>query len=331
VPRSHDSAAQGHAADDSRPAAGPHRVPGQVLAAGAAVLFGSGYVATAFALRSFTPLGIALWRGVIATLVLLPFALGQSRAHPFILSPARTSRLLVLGISAGLAFVVAMNVAVALSGATLAAFAASLGPIVAILLAPILLQESLGGRAVLGFLAAVVGTALLSKVAMSGSATIGVVAGLGASLCFGAFLVLSRRWSGRYRLTDVEIALAIAGSTAIGLLPVELVGEPASLLPATVRPDELLGLAWLALVPGVAAQILVIASTRRVETRSSAAVLLISPITTAVLAAALLGESLDLGQAMGAALILAGVGVAAGLEFSSAARTVRRLFKRAGV
>ena len=42
---------------------------GALAAAGAAILFGSAFVATAVALRSFGPLPIAFWRGLIAAIL----------------------------------------------------------------------------------------------------------------------------------------------------------------------------------------------------------------------------------------------------------------------
>jgi probable blue pigment (indigoidine) exporter len=128
------------------------------------------------------------------------------------------------------------------------------------------------------------------------------------------FLLLSRRWSRPYRLSGTAIALSIAGTSALGLLPVEILYEPAKMIPQHLRPDALVGLLWLALVPGVIAQLFVVASVRRVETRSSAGMLLISPVTAAVLAAWLLGETMGGWEIAGAGLILVGVVGAAMLE-----------------
>lgn len=301
---------------------------GEISAAVAAVLFGTAYVATSFAIRSFTPLGTAMWRGMLATVVLVPIVAMTRDPGPLPLSFARAWRLIVLGLSGGLGFVVAMNLAVSVAGATLAAFVASLSPVVAAVLAPVVLGEALTILSVGGFAAAVVGTALLSITGTSDIAGPGVFAGLFAALCFAVFLLLSRRWSRRYQLTGGAIALSIAATTAIGLLPVELLYEPAQLLPEHIRLDAVVGLAWLALVPGVAAQLFMVASVRRVQTRSSAALLLVSPVTAAVLAAILLGETLTGPQLLGAALILGGTVVAAGLEDKPHLRTVSHLKAR---
>ncbi len=290
---------------------------GMALAFGAAVLFGTAYVGTALAIRSFTPLGVALWRGLLATVVLVPLVgLMSGWSGWRAMSAARLWRLVILGFTGGLGFVVCMNSAVSLAGATLAAFAASLSPVLAAILAPLVLGEALTLAAGSAFALAVVGTALLSGTDPLDVGP-GVLAGLGASLCFALFLLLSRRWSTPFRLSGAAIALSIAATTGIGLLPVELIAEPASLLPGDVRPEALLGLGWLVLGPGVIAQLLIVGGVRRVETRFSAAMLLVSPVTAAIFATWLLGERMTGVEVAGAMLVLSGVVVSALFRGSS--------------
>lgn len=190
---------------------------GQWSAALAAVLFGSGYVATALALRSFSPLATAMWRGVGATVMLLLLVLLRPQGGRLAMDAGQLWRLLVLGLTGGLVLVVCMNAAVALSGATLAAFAASLSPVFAATLAPRVLKESLGARVVVAFAGATGGTALLTQANASAVNVLGFGCGLGASVAFAAFLLLSRRWSDHYRLSGQAIALSIAATTAVGL------------------------------------------------------------------------------------------------------------------
>ncbi len=295
---------------------------GQALAAVAAGLFGSAYIGTAFAIRSFTPLGAATWRGLLSTIILVAIAvLMRDRGPHTRMSWPRLWRVLVLGLTGGLGFVVSMNLAVSMAGATVAAFAASLSPVVAAVLAPLVLGEALTLASVGGFSVAIVGTALLSDT--NGEVGPGVLFGLGASMCFALFLLLSRRWSRPFRLSGMTIALSIAATSWLGLLPIELLVEPGGIFPPEIRADALGGLIWLAAVPGVLAQLLVVASVRRVETRASAAMLLISPVTAAILAAFLLGETMGGREIAGAGLVLLGVVGAAALE-----RT--RRYERAG-
>jgi protein-S-isoprenylcysteine O-methyltransferase Ste14 len=71
---------------------------GQVSAVVAAVLFGTAYVATSVAIRSFTPLGAAMWRGILSTLVLVPAVAATRQAGAGALNRSRTWRLIVLEI-----------------------------------------------------------------------------------------------------------------------------------------------------------------------------------------------------------------------------------------
>jgi len=115
-------------------------------------------------------------------------------------APARPDRrglgrLLLLGLLGGPTFGLAMNVAIAEAGATIAAFIAGAYPVIAATLAPFVLRESLTRGAGVGFLLALAGAALLTGLDPARAPVLGlVVGGLGA-LAFGVYLVLLRRWS----------------------------------------------------------------------------------------------------------------------------------------
>lgn len=286
---------------------------GRIFALLAAVILATSYIATAIAMRSFSPMSAAMWRGVLSSLLLTPLVLIHIRGrrrHCF--DRPATVRLLILGFCGGLGVVVGMNFAIAYAGATIASFCIALASVLAAVMAPALLREPLKPNALLGFGAALVGTAALTGlIGVAGSVSIlGIVAGLFGALCFALFLVLSRRWVGQYGLSDTAVSLAIAMTTGIGLLAVELMLEGQAIWPAEIRPDALLGLAWLAVMPGVGAQLLLVASARRLEISSSAALLLVKPVATAVFAVLLLGEVLQPVQLVGATLVLAGIALA---------------------
>src|SRR5215510_4937841 len=92
---------------------------GLAAAAGAAILYGAAYPATAVALRSFSPLAIA---GIACTIAL-----------PFV----------VLGALGGVAFIAATNLAVSLNGPTITGFVAPLYAVAAAILAVPILGERL--------------------------------------------------------------------------------------------------------------------------------------------------------------------------------------------
>ncbi|HEX2884665.1 MAG TPA: DMT family transporter [Candidatus Limnocylindria bacterium] len=286
---------------------------GAIAAATTAMLYGSAYVATAIALEGFTPVGLAVWRGAIgallvAVLLATPFLPGH---RPRALGGAGLVRLGVMGIIGGGLFILAMNAAVAASGATITAFVAGLYAVLAAALAIPLLGEHLEARTIAALGAALVGTVMLSGIG-SGSADAGGIAlGLVAAAAFGTFLVLSRRWSARHRLTSPTVALStLSISTLVALGVAAAGGDP------LVRPDppvgSLVALGWLAAGPGAAASVLVVIGMRRLPARHASAFLLLNPPTAALLAFVLLGETLDGLQLVGAALVLVAIAAASG-------------------
>ncbi len=281
----------------------------------AAVLFGSSYVATAFQLHGFTPLGGAFWRSVIASVALATIAAalsgsansGAGGRAPW--SAARVARLIVLGLLGGLFFVVGMNEAVLRIGAAITAFVAGLYAILAALFAPILLRERLAVRAVGGFVLALVGTALLAELSLSGRVLVGLLAGGGAAISFALYLVLVRRWSRALGTTPMEIAIAVSVVAAAGLLVDLLVFDRPALSPTHVTVEVLAATVWLAIV-GAIGPLLTAAALRRIQASLASALLLLNPISATILAVLLLGERPTPLQLGGGALVLAGMALA---------------------
>jgi drug/metabolite transporter (DMT)-like permease len=282
-------------------------------AATGAVLFGTSYVATSFALRSFTPLAAAGWRGLLAAVVVaVAGSLGALGPRSPLPSPRQLVRLAVLSLAGGPIFIVAMNVAVADAGATITSFVAGLYAVLGAALAPLLLRERLSPAAIRGFLLALAGTALLTELQSTGSTIAGIGVGLGAALSYALFLVLSRRWSVPWALPGTQITLGLVLATGVPLVAWLFVADRAALVPAPLRPDAALALLWLALAPGALAPILVVAAVRRLDARRSSAFLLLNPVSAALLSWMLLGERLGAVQLLGALLVLAGIAVASG-------------------
>lgn len=303
---------------------------GAAAAAGAAILFGTSYVATAFAERSLSPVAVGFWRGTLATVAMAGFlALAALRRASAGVQPTPAGgrigwgqlwRLGCLGLLGGTAFVAAMNVAVSLAGASIAAFVAGLYAALAAVIAPAILHERLGPAAIGGFGVALLGTLLLAEFPGAGGSFGGLGAGLAAALAYALYLVLSRRWAAPWRLPATHVTLATFVCTAGGLLAVAAAetafgaagGHAFGLVPASIRLDALLGLLWLALLPGIVAQLLIVTAVKRIDARLSSAILLLNPPSAALVAWALLGESLGRVQLGGAALVLLGIGLASG-------------------
>jgi len=303
---------------------GPHRHRGELFAALAAMGFGSAYVATAFALTAFQPLPAAAWRSLLAAvavggIVLLrrlggprPVVATQSDAtatQPDVRTTQRAVRLLVLATLAGPLFLASMNLAVAHVGAAIAAFVAGLYAVMAAVIAPVLLPERLTARVLAGFVLALLGTALLAELDPDATDVAGMAWGILAALSFALYLVLARRWSTRYRLDGLTVALANCALAAVVLGGFVLATDPALLAPASPSAEAVVAIAWLAVVAALG-PILMVASVRLIEAARSAAFLLLNPITATILAAVLLGERPSPIQLVGGIVVLLGMAVA---------------------
>jgi drug/metabolite transporter (DMT)-like permease len=273
-------------------------------------------VITAVALRSFTPVGAAAARGtlgaaVLAAILLAPWA-GAAALRPVRLHSAALWRLAALGLMGGAIFMVAMNVAVALAGATITAFVAGLYAVLAAALAVPMLGERPDRITILSLGLALIGTLLLGDLQPSMRLAGGIGVGLVAAISFALFLVLSRRWSVPYGLPGPSVALAALALSGAGTAVLMAVtGIP--LTEGDLLPEAAWAVAWLALGPGALAAVLVVIGMRRLPARRASAFLLLNPPTAAVLAWVLLGERLSPVQLLGGALVLAAMAGASGL------------------
>ena len=288
---------------------------GVLAAAGAATLFGASYPATAVALRSFTPLGIAGLACTIALPVVIALTAAGLLPRPSAQAMNRASlaRLAVLAALGGFAFIAAANIAVSLSGPTVTGFVAPLYAVAAALLAVPILGERLRPVTIAAFAVALVGTALLAGVEPSVTALTGVAAAGGAALVFGLYIVLARRWSRRYALDGTLITIANLVGRGPVLILVELVRSPATLIPTDPDPAAVLALLTIAFGASSTANLLLMASVRRVPAARTSAALLLTPVSSAVISAIVLGELLGPQQLLGAVLILIGIAGASGV------------------
>lgn len=288
---------------------------GIASAAVAAVLFGLSFPITVFALRSFTPLGTAALSCTIAFVVLALLAAIGVLPRPALRerSLANVGRLAFVALVGGLSFILCANVAISLSGATIAGFVSSLYAVLATFFAIPILGERVRMPVVLALVVSLVGTALLAGFAPVGGSAVGIAFGVVAAVSFGLYLVFARRWGPTHGLTGTIVVLALLFGRGPVLLAVELIREPASLVPPNPDPSSLLALAYLVVGPMLIAQILIVASVARVSARRTSASLLLTPLCAAIGAYVLLGDRLTPIELVGAGLLLLGIAVASGL------------------
>lgn len=299
-----------------RPAVARERLSSEAVgiaaATGTALLYGSSYVATAFALRSFTPLTAATWRGVVgcAAVGLVIVVSRNPDLRPGRLTGAAVWRLLLLGAVGGPAFLICLNVAVSLAGASITAFVAGMYAVLVALLAIPVLGERPQAGTMVALLVALAGAALLGEVQLGGSTALGVVVALLAACVFATYLVLIRRWSATHDLPGPIVGIASMGLSVVVTGGLALIIGPGS---AALRPDAVAAIAWLGLGPGALATILVVIGMRRLHAHRASVFLLLNPPTAAIGAWLLLGERLDPVQIAGAALILVAMAAATGV------------------
>ncbi len=288
---------------------------GMIAAAGAAIVYGAAYPATAVALRSFSPLEIAGWSCSIALILVAGLAVAGIVPRPLIapLSGPRLARLVALGFLGGAGFIAAVNVAVALSGPTITGFIAPLYAVAATLLAVPILGEPVRAVTIGAFVLALAGTALLAGAAPVGAPITGILMALGSAAMFGLYLVLARRWATAYRLDGTLVTIASLIARGPLLLAVAAAIEPRPLLPASFDPAAVIALASIVVGSSSTGSLLVMASVRRVPAGRTSAALFLTPVSSAVIAAIVLDERLPPTGLAGAALILAGIAGASGL------------------
>ncbi|HEX2114141.1 MAG TPA: DMT family transporter [Alphaproteobacteria bacterium] len=232
--------------------------------------------------------------------------LESRRARPRPPSRRQIGMLVLAGIAFGgdLAF---WHWSIKLTSVANATLFANFTPIFVTIGAYFLLKETIRPAFVLGLALALSGAVLLmgSSVTLSLDHLIGDALGVVTAMFYGSYILIVARLRGA--VPAIRLMTLTGLVTAIVLLPVVLLsGE--SLMPRTLYGwAVLLGLAWGSHAAG---QSLIAYALARLPASFSSVGLLIQPVAAALLAWALLAEPLGVLQALGGAVVLAGVLVA---------------------
>ncbi len=282
---------------------------GEVLMVLVAILWGSAFPVTRLLLEEMPPLAAAAWRTLLAALGVAVFA--ALRGEFSWLRPAREDRghLAVLALLGGAIFLIAMNVAIFLTGASITSFVAGTYPLLAVAVAAFLLGEPLGRRGLGALAVAALGLVLLARPGGAHVELLGVLVALGAALSFALYVGFARRWADPARLPTLTVAFWLLVSSVLVSALLQALVDASALLPQ-LSLQGWTALVWLALPASALPHVLLIATLRRMPASRAAPFLLLIPISGALIAAALLGERLDQIQLAGAALILLGIAVA---------------------
>ncbi|SLN35265.1 DMT family transporter [Oceanibacterium hippocampi] len=184
---------------------------------------------------------------------------------------------------------------------------ANMAPVVVAIGAWLLFRERPGPGYYLGLALAVGGTLLLlgDGFGLGGERLLGDLLGLLTALWFGAYLLAVKALRGVFSATTLMFWSSFV--TGLALIPVALLSGEALLPAGTDGWITLITLAWLAQAIG---QGLIAWGFGHLPVGLSSLIILIEPLTAAILGALLLGEFLGPYESVGAALVLAGILVA---------------------
>lgn len=264
-------------------------------------LFYKGLMAT-YALPALT---IIFWRAAIAAAALFLLLLPRRRAT---LRIARRDWPLFLGFGAvGVAAFYALYIyAIDLAGMGVAAVLMYTAPVWVTLFSALFLGEKLTGRKAAALLLALAGCALVGRLYdVRGMALQlpGILAGLGAGLTYGAYILFSKGAAQRAYSPWAALAYALALG-ALFLLPFQ---APAEVLRPLTSPGLALWLLILGLIPTLGGGVAFNAGLHHVSASNASIVATLEPVIAALLGWAVWGERLDAPQFLGAGLILAAV------------------------
>lgn len=300
---------------------------GLIFLAFAGIAWGTAGAAASLVFRvsDLGPLSLSFWRCVGGLVLLLGALALRSRPRGAPRKAAAESRrrrlLRILGTGIGLAvFQSAYFAAVESTGLAVGTVVTlGAGPVLIALGARFTMGERIGRGGLIAVLGALTGLVVL----VAGDDT-GTVRPLGIALAVlsaagYAAITLLTRWLGRDGGSGDSLATTAwaFGIGAIGLLPM---AAAEGLFPHTDQLGQVVALlAYVAAVPTALAYALYFAGAAVVRSATVSVIMLLEPVSAAVIAVAVLGEALTFGIVAGTLLLLAAVAGLAAAEARGAA------------
>ncbi len=264
-------------------------------AALAPIIWGTTYIVTTEYLPDGYPLTAAVLRALPAGLLLLTF----TRTLP---SPLWLARCFVLGALNFSIFWWLLFVAAYTLPGGIAATVGAVQPVLVLFLSSVLLQSRLSPLAVLAGFGGVLGVSLLMVQSTVSLPPVGLLAAFGGAVSMAFGIVLTKVWQ-----PDVSPLTFTAWQLTCGgvlLLPISMIFEPAL---TGVDLKAVGGLVYLSVVGGALTYFLWFSGIARHGPNTVAPLGLLSPVTAVVLGWGILGQSFNVTQSFGAALVLASV------------------------
>lgn len=264
-----------------------------LVTAVAPVIWGSTYIVTTELLPQGYPLHVAMLRALPAGLLLLLLV----RKLP---QGIWWGRVFLLGALNFSFFLCMLFISAYRLPGGVAATVGAIQPLIVIVLSRFLLGSVIRALAVLAGLIGMAGVALLVLTPAAALDPIGVAAGLAGAVSMAFGVVLTRLWQPPVSPLTFTAWQMTAGGLL--LVPVALIFEP-SLPVLTVR--NWIGFVQLGLVGTALTYVLWFRGLARIEPAAASTLGFLSPAVAVVLGWAIAGQSLNLLQILGIALVLA--------------------------
>ncbi|MEU5297773.1 DMT family transporter [Streptomyces umbrinus] len=265
------------------------------------------------------PVALSFWRCAGGLALLLAVRSLRRRPRPAARPDLRTRLLRTGATGVGLAvFQTAYFAAVEATGLAVATVVTlGAGPVLIALGARLTMGERLGRAGYAAVAGALAGLAVL--VLGGGDASVrpaGVALAVVSAVGYSVMTLLTRWWG---RDGDTDVSSTTVGAFAVTTLCLLPFGLVEGLVPHTAEPARVIALlAFVAAVPTALAYALYFAGAAVVRSATVSVIMLLEPVSAAVLAVALLGERLTAATVAGTLLMLGSV---AGLALAEARGT----------
>nr|WP_306239147.1 DMT family transporter [Ornithinimicrobium cryptoxanthini] len=253
--------------------------------------------------RDYPALAIVFWEHLLLTLLVSPWLVGAVRAV-WLASTRTKVSVLVIGAGSSALATTLFTAAFRLGDPITPQVLQKLQPLIALLLAALILGERLRARFAVFALPAIVGAWLLAfadplGVSVSSAAAAGLA--VGAAALWAAGTVLGRAASAELRFADIT-----ALRFGVGLLTLVVLSAVTS-TPLAIGLDAAPNILLLAIFPGLLALLLYYRALGHTPASRATLAELAFPLTAALVGVVALGASLEVSQWTGFVIVLSSV------------------------
>ncbi len=275
-----------------------------------------------FEASELRPIALSFWRCAGGLVLLL--AVGMFRRRDRVRTRVRPGRMIALGVALA-AFQTAYFAAVSVTGLAVGTVVTlGAGPVLIALGARVLLGERLGAGGVLAVAGALAGLVVLVFGGGEGGAgevrPLGVLLAVASAAGYAVMTLLTRWWGRDGSGGDTHTTTVWTfGVSSLCLLPF---AAAEGLMPGTAQLGQVFGLMlYVAAVPTALAYALYFAGAAAVRSATVSVIMLLEPVSAAILAVLAFGERLTAATVVGTLLMLLALAGLAVAETRGASRT----------